>query len=215
MIRLFDLLFSFLGLIILLPVLIVLWIIGIFENGSPLFKQKRVGHNQKVFVLFKFRTMHIDTKSVPTHLVNKLMVTKFGSFLRRTKLDELPQLFNVLIGDMSFVGPRPVMAISFNAYPSEVQSVIYKIKPGLTGIGSIIFRDEEELITSIKNKGEDTWGFYTNKIYPFKGEVEQWYQANFSFIVDIKIILITAYVIIFPSSTIVYESFSTLPKRDF
>jgi lipopolysaccharide/colanic/teichoic acid biosynthesis glycosyltransferase len=116
---------------------------------------------------------------------------------------------------MSFVGPRPVMPISFNAYPSEVQAVIYNVKPGLTGIGSIIFRDEEELITSVKNKGGDTWEFYTTKIYPFKGEVEKWYQANFSFIVDIKLILITAYVIIFPSSTIVYESFSTLPKRDF
>jgi lipopolysaccharide/colanic/teichoic acid biosynthesis glycosyltransferase len=142
-------------------------------------------------------------------------ITPMGGFLRKSKINELPQLFNIFLGDMSFVGPRPVMAISFNAYPSEVQSVIYKIKPGLTGIGSIIFRDEEELITSIKNKGEDTWGFYTNKIYPFKGEVEQWYQANFSFIVDFKIIFITAFVIVFPTSTIVYESFKTLPKRKF
>jgi O-antigen biosynthesis protein WbqP len=138
MIRLFDLLFSFLGLIILLPVLIVLWIIGIFENGSPLFKQKRVGHNQKVFVLFKFRTMHKDTKSVPTHLVNKLMVTKFGSFLRRTKLDELPQLFNVLIGDMSFVGPRPCLITQKKLINQRKKKGVFKRKPGITGLAQVL-----------------------------------------------------------------------------
>jgi O-antigen biosynthesis protein WbqP len=138
MIRLFDLLFSFLGLIILLPVLIVLWIIGIFENGSPLFKQKRVGHNQKVFVLFKFRTMHKDTKSVPTHLVNKLMVTKFGSFLRRTKLDELPQLFNVLIGDMSFVGPRPCLINQKKLINQRKKKGVFKKKPGITGLAQVL-----------------------------------------------------------------------------
>ena len=137
MIRLFDFLFSFLGLIILLPILIILWIIGFFENGSPIFKQKRVGYNQKFFILFKFRTMLKDTKSVPTHLVNNLKVTKFGFFLRRTKLDELPQLFNVLIGDMSLVGPRPCLVNQKKLISERKKRSVFKAKPGITGLGQI------------------------------------------------------------------------------
>ena len=137
MIRLLDFLFSFLGLIVLLPILILLWIIGILENGSPLFKQKRVGYNQKFFILFKFRTMHKDTKSVPTHRVDNLMVTKFGFFLRRTKLDELPQLFNVLIGDMSLVGPRPCLANQKKLISERKKRGVFKVKPGITGLAQI------------------------------------------------------------------------------
>jgi lipopolysaccharide/colanic/teichoic acid biosynthesis glycosyltransferase len=116
---------------------------------------------------------------------------------------------------MSFVGPRPVMPISFNAYPESVQEVIYNVKPGLTGIGSIVFRDEEELISNIKEKGLDTWEFYSNKLYPFKGKLEIWYQSNQSFSVDFKIIVITAWVILNSDSTIVYKIFKSLPKREF
>ena len=137
MIRLFDFLFSFLGLIILLPILIILWIIGFFENGSPIFKQKRVGYNQKFFILFKFRTMLKDTKSVPTHLVNNLKVTKFGFFLRRTKLDELPQLFNVLIGDMSLVGPRPCLINQKKLISERKKKGVFKANPGITGLAQI------------------------------------------------------------------------------
>jgi hypothetical protein len=137
MLRLFDFLFSFLGLIILLPILIILWIIGFFENGSPIFKQKRVGYNQKLFILFKFRTMLKDTKSVPTHLVNNLKVTKFGFFLRQTKLDELPQLFNVLIGDMSLVGPRPCLVNQKKLISERKKRSVFKAKPGITGLGQI------------------------------------------------------------------------------
>ena len=137
MIRLFDFLFSILGLIILSPILILLWIIGIFESGSPLFKQERVGYNQKFFILFKFRTMHKDTKSVPTHRVNNLMITKFGFFLRRTKLDELPQLYNVLIGDMSLVGPRPCLVNQKKLISERKKRGIFKVKPGITGLAQI------------------------------------------------------------------------------
>jgi lipopolysaccharide/colanic/teichoic acid biosynthesis glycosyltransferase len=137
MLRLSDFLFSFLGLIILLPILIILWIIGFFENGSPIFKQKRVGYNQKLFILFKFRTMLKDTKSVPTHLVNNLKVTKFGFFLRQTKLDELPQLFNVLIGDMSLVGPRPCLVNQKKLISERKKRSVFKAKPGITGLGQI------------------------------------------------------------------------------
>ena len=217
--RFCDILLSSILLIILSPLLIPI-IIGLKLTGEGyiFYKQERIGYQNKKFNILKFATMLKDSPNMAGGVITTkkdARITPMGGFLRKSKINELPQLFNIFLGDMSFVGPRPVMPISFNAYPIEVQAVIYNLKPGLTGIGSIIFRDEEELITSIKNKGEDTWGFYTNEIYPFKGEVEQWYQANFSFIVDFKIIFITAFVIVFPTSSIVYESFKTLPKRKF
>ena len=116
---------------------------------------------------------------------------------------------------MSFVGPRPVMPISFAAYPEDVQEVIYNVKPGLTGIGSIIFRDEEELITTVKINGGDTWDFYQNKIYPFKGSLEDWYQKNRSFLVDFKVILATILVVLFSKLDVMKLFFPTLPKRNF
>src|SRR5690606_37574075 len=107
MIRLFDFMFSFFGILFLWPVGLILYIIGLFDTGKPLFVQQRVGKNKKPFKLYKFRTMAVNTASVATHLSNQSSITKFGSFLRKTKLDELPQLVNVLLGNMSLVGPRP------------------------------------------------------------------------------------------------------------
>ena len=217
--RFCDILVSSILLIILSPLLIPI-IIGLKLTGEGyiFYKQERIGFKNKKFAILKFATMLKDSPNMAGGIITTKKdprITPMGGFLRKSKINELPQLFNIFLGDMSFVGPRPVMPVSFNAYPSEVQSVIYNVKPGLTGIGSIIFRDEEELITTVKNNGADTWDFYTNKIYPFKGELEKWYQANFNFFVDFKIIFITAFVIIFPNSTIVYESFKTLPKRNF
>jgi len=137
MIRLFDFLFSFLGLIILLPILILLWILGLFANGSPLFKQERVGHNQKLFLLLKFRTMHMDTKSAATHLIDHSMITPFGYFLRLTKLDEFPQLLNVLLGDMSLVGPRPCLLNQRKLVSERKKRGVFKVKPGITGLAQI------------------------------------------------------------------------------
>ena len=134
-------------------------------------------------------------------------ITPMGDFLRKTKINELPQLFNVLQGKMSFVGPRPVMQKSFDAYPPKVQKVIYNVTPGVTGIGSIIFRDEEDLLTKAKEEGNDPWEFYKNFIYPYKGEVEKWYQSNQSFGVDFMILFLTAWVIIFPSSDLHFRVF--------
>ena len=119
MTRLFDFIFAFLGILILFPIFILLCLIGLVENGSPVFIQKRVGYNQKYFNLFKFRTMKKETNSIATHLVNKSMITFFGSFLRRSKLDEIPQLWNVLMGDMSFVGPRPCLLNQKKTYLGE------------------------------------------------------------------------------------------------
>ena len=109
MIRFFDFLFALLGLVIFLPLIILIFLIGLIENGSPLFIQKRIGYKQKLFTLIKFRTMKKNTKSLATHLVSNSMITPFGHLLRNTKLDEIPQLLNVLTGDMSFVGPRPCL----------------------------------------------------------------------------------------------------------
>ena len=143
MIRFFDLVFSFLGLLILSPLLILLIIIGLFENGSPLFKQKRVGYGQKLFLLIKFRSMKKNTKSVATHLINNSMITPFGFFLRRTKLDELPQLLNVFIGNMSLVGPRPCLFNQIELKNERRKRGVFNVKPGITGLAQISGIDME------------------------------------------------------------------------
>ena len=142
-------------------------------------------------------------------------ITPMGGFLRKSKINELTQLFNIFFGHMSVVGPRPVMKVSFEAYPEEVKEVIYNVKPGLTGIGSIVFRDEEELLTDVKNNGGDLWEFYKEEIYPFKGQLEIWYQNNKSFFLDIQLIFLTAWVIIIPDSKLYEKWFKDLPKRSF
>lgn len=137
MIRLFDLLISSFGLVILSPVLIFLFILGFFENGSPLFLQRRIGYNQKIFTLIKFRTMRKEAKSIATHLVNNSMITPYGSFLRSTRLDETPQLLNVLFGDMSFVGPRPCLSNQKKLISERRKRGVFKIKPGITGLAQV------------------------------------------------------------------------------
>jgi len=147
MIRLIDFLASFLGLILLLPLVLVLYIIGLFDTGSPIFKQRRVGKNKHPFTLYKFRTMNINTRSVATHLAKKSDVTKFGSFLRKTKLDELPQLVNVLIGDMSLVGPRPCLYSQEELISEREKRGVYNFKPGITGLAQI---NDVDMSTPIK-----------------------------------------------------------------
>jgi O-antigen biosynthesis protein WbqP len=137
MTRIFDILFSFLGLLFLSPILMVLMIIGYFDTGSPLFRQERVGMNQKPFQLFKFRSMHVNTQLVATHLVQVSAITKWGSFLRKSKLDELPQLFNVLMGDMSLVGPRPNLHNQLELIEERAKRGVYLIRPGITGLAQI------------------------------------------------------------------------------
>ena len=137
MIRLFDMLFSFLGIIVLSPLLIILLVIGYFDTGSPLFRQQRVGRNKVSFQLLKFRSMHLNTLSVPTHLANASSLTKYGTFLRKSKLDELPQLFNVLLGHMSLVGPRPNLLNQEELIKIRESLGVYKLRPGITGLAQI------------------------------------------------------------------------------
>lgn len=137
MIRFFDIIFSFFGLVFLWPIGIILLIIGVFDTGSPLFRQERVGKNMKPFVLLKFRTMKPDAKSVATHLANTSDITPFGRFLRRTKLDELPQLINVFKGEMSLVGPRPNLFNQDELIEERRKRNVYCYLPGITGLAQI------------------------------------------------------------------------------
>ena len=137
MIRFFDIVFSFVGLIILSPVLVILWVVGFLENKSPLLIQKRVGKNLNPFLLVKFRTMPINTRSVGTHLIKNIKLTFFGRFLRATKFDEIPQLYNVFFGDMSLVGPRPCLLNQKKLISERKKRGIFKVKPGITGLAQI------------------------------------------------------------------------------
>ena len=217
--RTFDIITSVIAILILSPILIPI-IIGLRFTGEGYiwYKQERLGYKNKPFLIWKFATMLKNSANMSGgYLTVKKdpRLTPMGAFLRKSKINELPQLFNIFMGYMSVVGPRPVMKVSFEAQPDNVKNVIYDVKPGLTGVGSIIFRDEEELITDVKNKGGDIHGFYVNKIYPFKGELEIWYQNHKTFILDLKIIFVTAWVIFKPTSRIYEKLFKTLPKRNF
>jgi len=136
-IRVFDFVFSLLGLLVGLPVLLVLTVIGLFDTGSPIFRQVRVGRNQKPFTLVKFRTMKVDTASVATHLASSASITRFGHFLRRSKLDELPQLWNVLKGEMSLVGPRPGLFNQEELTAERAKRGVFNVRPGITGLAQV------------------------------------------------------------------------------
>ncbi len=137
MTRLFDVILSLVGLVVGAPVMALLWVLGWFDTGSPLFRQERVGRYQKPFILLKFRTMRPDTLSVATHLADASAVTKIGHFLRRTKLDELPQLWNVLKGEMSLVGPRPCLFNQTELIAERESRGVFKVRPGITGLAQI------------------------------------------------------------------------------
>ncbi|WP_312669597.1 sugar transferase [Stutzerimonas nitrititolerans] len=137
MIRVFDFVFSLLGLVVGLPVLLVLTIIGLFDTGSPIFRQVRVGRNKQPFTLVKFRTMKVDTASVASHLASSASITRFGHFLRKTKLDELPQLWNVLKGEMSLVGPRPGLFNQEELTEERAKRGVFDVRPGITGLAQV------------------------------------------------------------------------------
>ncbi len=166
MTRIFDTLFSFLGLVFLSPILIVLIIIGYFDTGSPIFRQERVGVNQKPFQLLKFRSMHVNTQAVATHLVQVSAITKWGSFLRKSKLDELPQLWNVFVGDMSLVGPRPNLFNQEELIHERDSRGVYSLRPGITGLAQIhkIDMSTPQLLAETDGKMID----HLNVLYYFK-----------------------------------------------
>ena len=215
--RLLDIIVSLFSLIILLPVFIpIIIILRLSGEGEVFYFQERYGIYNSKFQIWKFATMLKNSMNIGTGsitLQNDKRVTKIGSFLRKTKINELPQIINILKGDISLVGPRPLVTRTFKAYSEEVQSKIYNVKPGLTGIGSIIFRDEESIISAVTN--EDPHEFYKRVIAPYKGELEMWYQSNCSFLIDLQLIFMTAWVILVPTSKLYEKWFKNLPKRSF
>lgn len=210
--RLIDLLISFVALVLLSPILIPSIIILLLTGEHEVFyKQKRVGYKNRPFSIWKFATMMKNSPNIGTGeitLRNDPRVTKFGKLLRMTKVNELPQIINVLKGDMSIVGPRPLMEVSFKLYNDEVQRIIYNSKPGITGIGSLIFRDEEKLLSD----AADPRAMYA-AIYPYKGSLELWYQEHASVYTDLMIIFLTAWSIVFPKNQLVNKVFKDLPVR--
>ena len=215
--RLLDITVSFITLVILLPLFIPIIIaLRLTAEGEVFYFQERIGLNNSRFQIWKFATMLKNSMNMGTGsitLQNDFRVTSIGKILRKTKINELPQIINILKGDISLVGPRPLVTKTFSAYSIEVQEQIYKVKPGLTGIGSIIFRDEESIISAVKD--EDPHEFYKRVIAPYKGELEMWYQDHRSFFLDLQLIFMTAWVILFPESRLYEKWFKDLPKRDF
>lgn len=214
--RFFDIFFSALVLIILFPIFFVIVICLKFSGeGEIFYRQKRVGYKNNIFDILKFATMLKNSPNIGTGSItlrNDPRVTPMGKFLRKSKINELPQIINILYGDMSIVGPRPLMPVSFEKYGEEVQSKVYNVKPGLTGIGSLIFRDEEKLVSESNLAPEE---FYEKNIFPYKGKLEMWYLENISFVTDFKIIFVTAWSIIFSNNNFATTFFKNIPKRHF
>ena len=210
--RLTDILIAILALFILSPVLIVVIVIlKCTGEHEVFFLQKRIGYKGRPFLIWKFATMLKNSPAIGTGEItirNDPRVTKFGRLLRITKINELPQIINVLKGDMSIVGPRPLMEVSYNLYAPEIKNKIFESKPGMTGIGSLIFRDEEKLVS----QAADARAMYVS-IYPYKAALELWYLRHASFYTDIMIIFLTAWSIIFPSNKLMEKFFRDLPAR--
>jgi lipopolysaccharide/colanic/teichoic acid biosynthesis glycosyltransferase len=214
--RFFDIVFSLIALIILLPVFIPVIIILLLTGEHEVFyQQERVGYKNSIFGIWKFATMLKNSPNIGSKdltLRNDPRVTSFGKFLRKSKINELPQLINILTGDMSFTGPRPLMKSGFDRYSNEMKAKVYNVKPGLTGIGSIVFRDEELIMTKSNLSPEEC---YRTVILPNKGALEIWYQQHLSFFTDFMILFLTAWCIFFPHNKLVYKVFPSLPKMDF
>lgn len=214
--RFFDIVFSLVALIILLPFFIPIIILLLLTGEHEVFyKQDRVGYKNKIFGILKFATMlknspNMGSKDLTTR--NDPRVTSVGRFLRKTKLNELPQMINILTGDMSFVGPRPLMKSGFDRYSADMKEKVYNVRPGLTGIGSIVFRDEELVITQSKLSPEEC---YRDVILPHKGALELWYQQHQNFYTDFMLLFLTAWYVVFPQSKLVSKIFPSLPKASF
>ena len=212
--RFFDVLISGVAIVILTPLLSpVMLALRLTGEGEVFYKQKRIGYRNTTFGIWKFATMLKDSPNLGTGSLTVRgdpRVTPVGRSLRATKVNELPQLINVLTGDMSFVGPRPQVQVDYDGYPPHVRERIYEVRPGVTGIGSIVFRDEERLLSK---PDIDPRAFYRDEIAPFKGELEMWYLDHKSLWLDARLVFLTVWVVLRPESDVVYRTFSDLPAR--
>jgi len=210
--RILDVIFAGLGMLFLSPLLLpIAFILKATGEGEVFYIQTRIGKNGSLFGLLKFATMlkespNIGSGEITIH--NDPRVLPLGKFLRKSKINELPQLWNILIGDMSVVGPRPMVPNTYANYPAEAQEILNTVRPGLTGVGSIIFRDEERLLDG----RDDPIGFYNENITPYKSDLEIWFVQNNSLWLYIKAIFVTAWVVIFPTSKIADRAFIGIPE---
>lgn len=209
--RAFDILFSGGALIILSPLLIFLMFVLRFSGeGEIFFLQERIGKGGNRIKLLKFATMLKNSESIGTGTVtlhNDPRILPLGGLLRKTKINELPQLINILRGDMSIVGPRPQTQRCFEAFPEKSQEEIVKVRPGLSGVGSIVFRNEEELMDAHESPDK----FYDEIIMPYKGSLEQWYVLNQDLWTYFSFICLTVWVVLKPNSSLVWKIFKDLP----
>ena len=185
----FDIVASSSALVVLFPLLVPIMIgLKLTGEGHIFYFQKRIGYKNQPFDIWKFATMLWDSPNMKGGYItlrDDPRVTPMGGFLRRTKINEVPQIINVLIGTMSVVGPRPLAQVTYDAYPPEAREKVYDRKPGITGIGSIIFRDEERMMSATTDEPME---FYKNHIAPYKAALELWYGANASTVIDFKIV---------------------------
>lgn len=213
--RFLDIIISLSALIFLSPLLIpIILVLKFSGEGEIFYTQKRIGINGRVFGLLKFATMLKNSPNIGSGnltLRHDPRVLPVGKFLRKSKINELPQLLNIFLGDMSIVGPRPMVSETFEKYPKPAQIILNTVRPGLTGIGSIIFRDEELYLDNYENPID----FYNTVIIPYKSNLEVWYVKNNSIWLYIKIIFITAWVVIFSNSNIADALLSNLPPKPY
>lgn len=209
--RLLDILLSGLALLVLSPLLLpIMLALRLSGEGEVFYVQQRVGRGGRPFGLYKFATMLKNSPNIGTGTVtvkDDPRVLPLGRFLRKTKINELPQLLNIFRGDMSLVGPRPQTQRCFDAFPPASQAQIIKVRPGLSGIGSIVFRDEEELM----HASAEPERFYDDVIMPYKGRLEEWYVSHQGVWTYFSCIFATGWVVVFPKSRLVWRLFAGLP----
>ena len=212
--RFFDILFSGFAIIVFSPFLIPIAILLKFTGEGEIFYiQQRVGKDGELFGLLKFATMLKDSPNLTTGTVtvkNDPRILPYGKMLRKTKINELPQLFNIFLGNMSVIGPRPQTERCFLAFPEISQNAIKKVNPGLSGIGSIVFRDEENILHNHENDGIE---FYDNVIAPYKGKLEEWYVDHHNLYTYFMLIGLTIWVVLFSKSNIYKKIFLDLPVQ--
>lgn len=208
--RAIDIIVALFALLMSAPLIIVLGLLLKFTgDGEVFYLQERIGYKNRKFLMWKFATMSRNADKIGSGeftVKNDPRLIPMGKFLRMSKLNELPQIWNILKGDMTLVGPRPLIVSAFNRYSKEVQRKIYLVRPGITGIGSVIFRDEEMLVS----KCTDFEELY-KKINGYKGKLEMWYQENIGFKTDSAIVFLTAYSIVYPKQNLTYKLFKNLP----
>ena len=212
MLRLIDIFLAAGALILLSPLLLItIIILRLTGEKEVFFLQERVGRYGKPLKLIKFATMLKDSPSIGSGTVtlkNDHRVLPFGKFLRKTKINELPQLINILVGDMSVVGPRPQTPRCFEVFPKDLQPIISSVRPGLSGLGPVVFRDEENILSE-SSKSVD---FYDQVIAPYKGDVEAYFIKVIGIFSYFKIIFLTLWVVLFPKTGAVWKVFPKIPK---